>query len=83
LQLCSRPVGIKQPRFQGIGIVQLTAHVHGELYFPTHRFDNAGGGNFIVIGVLEQNLEMGAFLERRHFDVDTQTITIGVWFGGQ
>lgn len=76
-------IGIVKARVEGVGILEFAAQVHGEFEFPAHGFDDVGGGDFIAIGVLEGDFEVGALLKGGNFEVDAQSAAIGIWLGGE
>ncbi|PJB66795.1 MAG: hypothetical protein CO094_06135 [Anaerolineae bacterium CG_4_9_14_3_um_filter_57_17] len=46
------------------------AQMQGEDVFALHRFDDAGSGDFGAVFVQQNHLNVGAFLEGCHFDID-------------
>ena len=68
---------------KAVGILDAPADVQGEFDLPTERFDDAGGGDLFIAGVGERDFNVGSFLKRRDFEVDAQTATIGIRFGGE
>ena len=81
-----RTIGIKQFGFELEWICirsARAAQMHSEFQLPSHRFDDAGGGNFIAVGIGEQDFYIWTRLKRRHLDVDTHTLAIGIRLSGQ
>ena len=81
-----RTVGVKQLGFE-LEWVRIrparAAQVHGEFQLPSHRLDDASGGNFFAVGIGEQDFNVWARLKRRHFDVHAHALAIGIRLGGQ
>ena len=67
---------------EGVGVVEFAAQVHSEFEVPAHGFDNVGGSDFIAIGVLKGDFDVGALLKGGDLEVDAYTAAIGVWLGG-
>ena len=55
--------------------------MHGEFKFPTERFDNVGGCDFIAVRVVEGHFDVGTFLKGGDLDVDVQAVSIGIGLG--
>ena len=68
---------------EGVGVFELATQVHGEFEFPAHGFDDVGGGDFVALGVVEGDFDVGALLEGGDFEVDAQAAAIGVWLCGE
>ena len=68
---------------EGVGVLEFAAQVHGEFEFPAHGFDDVGGGDFVALGVVEGDFDVGALLEGGDFEVDAQAAAIGVWLCGE
>ena len=83
MRFVRRSIGIVEARVEGVGILEFAAQVHGEFEFPAHGFDDVGGGDFIPIGILKGDFDVGALLEGGDFEVDAQTAAIGIWLGGK
>ena len=64
-----------------VRVVEFAADVHGEFKFPTHGFNDAGGCDFDAVRVVEDDFDAGTFLKGCDFDVDVQSMAIGVWLG--
>ena len=57
--------------------------MHGEFELPTERFDDAGGGDFFAIGVVEGHFNVRSFLKRSDLKVDAQAVSVGPGFGAE
>ena len=42
-------IGVIQSGAERVGVVEFAADVHGEFKFPTQRFDDVGGCDFIAV----------------------------------
>ena len=57
--------------------------MHREFNLPAQGLDDAGGGDFVPIDVIQHNLQMRALLKRSHLNIDVQPVTIRVGLGVQ
>lgn len=75
--------GVVEFGVEGVGVVQVAADVHGEFELPTERFDDAGGGDFFAVGIVEGDLNVGSFLKGGDLKVDAQAVSVGPGFGAE
>ena len=70
VRLVGGTIWIVESSVEGVGVFEFAAQVHGEFEFPTHGFDDVGGGNFITIGILKGDFDIGALLKGGDLEVD-------------
>ena len=83
MRLVGRAIRIVQSRVEDVGILEFAAQVHGEFEFPAHGFDDVGGGDFIAIGVVKGDFDVGPLLKGGDFEVDAEAAAIGIGLGGE
>ena len=74
-------IGVIQSGADGIGVVEFAADVHGEFKFPGEGFNDIGGCNFVAVGVMQDDFDVGTLLKWGDFDVDVQSVPVGIGLG--
>jgi hypothetical protein len=60
---------------------RLFTEVQGEFQVPVHRLDETGRADLLSLRVSQGDLDVRAFLERRHLDVYQHAAGVVVRFG--